>query len=64
MPCPENLIKNIAANKNVIDDIFEKKKQEKERSNVTKNANLKILISSIFFPTKIKRKLLNKVAEA
>ena len=40
------------------------KKQEKDRSNVTKNANLKILISSIFFPTQIKRKLLSNVAEA
>ena len=37
---------------------------EKERSKVTKNANLKILISTIFFPTQINRKLLNKVAEA
>ena len=51
-------------NKNVIDEIFEKKKHEKERSKVTKNANLKISISSIFFPTQIKRKLLSKVAEA
>ena len=64
IPCPENLIKNIAANKNVTDDIFEKIKHENERSNVTKNANLNILMSSIFFPTQIKRKLLNKVAEA
>ena len=64
IPCPENLIKNIAINKNKTDEIFEKKKQEKERSKVTKNANLKILISSIFFPTQIKRKLLSKVAEA
>ena len=51
-------------NKKAIEEIFEKKKHEKERSRVTKNANLKILISSIFFPTQIKRKLLNKVAEA
>ena len=64
MPCPENLIKNIEINKNVIEDILEKKKHEKERSNVTKNANLKILISSIFFPTHIKRKLLSNVAVA
>ena len=64
IPCPENLIKNIAMNKKEIDEIFEKKKHEKARSNVTKNANLKILISSIFLPTQIKRKLLNKVAEA
>ena len=54
----------MAINKNVIDEIFENKKHDKERSKVTKNANLKILISSIFFPTQIKRKLLNNVAEA
>ena len=54
----------MAINKNVIDEIFEKKKHEKERSKVTKNANLKIFISSIFFPTQIKKMLLNKVAEA
>ena len=47
-----------------MDDIFEKKKQEKDRSKVTQKANLKILISSIFFPTQIKRKLLSNVAEA
>ena len=64
IPWPENLIKKIAKNKNTIDDILEKKKQEKDRSRVTKKANLKIFISSIFFPTQIKRKLLNKVAEA
>ena len=64
IPCPENLIKKIAMNKKITEEIFEKKKQENERSNVTKKANLKILISSIFFPTQIKRKLLNKVAEA
>ena len=51
-------------NKKVIDEIFEKKKHDKDRSSVTKKANLKILISSIFFPTQIKRKLLSKVAEA
>ena len=54
----------MAINKNVIDEIFEKKKHEKESSKATKNANLKILISSIFLPTQIKRKLLSKVAEA
>ena len=64
IPCPENLIKNMAINKNTTDEIFEKKKHENESSKVTKNANLKISISSIFFPTQIKRKLLNKVAEA
>ena len=36
----------------------------KDKSIVTKNANLKILISSIFFPTQINKKLLNKVADA
>ena len=64
IPCPENLIKKIAINKKITDEIFEKKKQEKERSNVTKKANLNILISSIFFPTQINRKLLSKVADA
>ncbi len=41
-----------------------KKKEEKDKSIVTKNANLNILISSIFFPTQINKKLLNKVADA
>ena len=48
----------------MIDEILENKKHEKERSKVTKKANLKISISSIFFPTQIKIKLLSKVAEA
>ena len=47
-----------------MDDILEKKKQENERSNITKNANLRIFMSSIFFPTQINKKLLSKVAEA
>ena len=64
IPCPENLIKKIAINKKITEEIFEKKKQEKERSKVTKKANLNILISSIFFPTQISRKLLSKVADA
>ena len=64
IPWPENLIKKIAKNKNTTDDILEKKKHEKDKSRVTKKANLKMLISSIFFPTQIKRKLLSKVAEA
>jgi hypothetical protein len=34
-PCPENLIKKTAKNKKAIDDIFEKKKQEKDKSKVT-----------------------------
>ena len=64
IPWPENLIKKIAINRIVTDEIFEKKKLEKDKSKVTKNANLKILISSIFLPTQISKKLLNKVAEA
>ncbi len=47
-----------------MDDIIEKKKQEKDSSKVTYKANLNILMSSIFLPTQIKRKLLNNVAEA
>ena len=64
IPWPENLIKKIATNKKTIDEIFEKKKHENERSRVTKKANLKIFISSIFFPTQINKKLLSKVADA
>ena len=64
IPWPENLIKKIAINRKITDEIFEKKKQEKDRSNVTNNANLNILISSIFFPTHINKKLLSKVADA
>tara|TARA_A100001011_G_C13536734_1_gene526805 strand:+ start:252 stop:410 length:159 start_codon:yes stop_codon:yes gene_type:complete len=51
-------------NKKITEEIFEKKKQENERSNVTKKANLNIFISSIFFPTQINKKLLSKVADA
>jgi len=64
IPCPENLIKKIAIKKKITEEILEKKKQEKERSKVTKKANLNISISSIFFPTQISRKLLSKVADA
>ena len=63
-PCPENLIKNIATNKNATDDVLEKKKEEKDRSKITKIANLSTFTSSIFFPIHIKSKLLNKVADA
>ena len=42
IPCPENLIKKIAINKKITEEILEKKKQEKERSKVTKKANLNI----------------------
>ena len=64
MPCPENLIKKIPINNKDIDDIFEKKKDEKDSNKITNKANFEILMSSIFFPTQIKRKLLNKVADA
>ena len=63
-PCPENLIKNIATNKNATDDVLEKKKEEKDRSKITKIANLSTFTSSIFFPIHIRSKLLNKVADA
>ena len=43
---------------------LKKKNDEKESSKITINANLEILISSIFLPTHIKRKLLNNVADA
>ena len=46
------------------DEILEKKKQENDKSIVTKKANLNRLISSIFFPTHINKKLLSRVAEA
>ena len=64
MPWPENLIKKIPKNKNNIDEIIEKKKQENASSNITKKANLEIFISSIFLPTQINKKLLAKVADA
>ena len=63
-PCPENLIKNIATNKNATEDVLEKKKEEKDRSKITKIANLSTFTSSIFFPIHIRSKLLNKVADA
>ena len=63
-PCPENLIKNIATNKNATDDVLEKKKEEKDRSKITKIANLSTFTSSIFFPIHIRSKLLNRVADA
>ena len=51
-------------NKKTTEDIFENKKDENERSKITNNANLEMLISSIFLPTHIRIKLLNKVADA
>ncbi len=64
IPWPENLIKRIAKNKNITDEILEKKKQENASNTITKKANLEISMSSIFFPTQIKIKLLRSVAEA
>ena len=63
-PWPENLIKKIATNKKATDDILEKKKEEKDKSIVTKIANFITFTSSIFFPIHIKSKLLNRVADA
>ena len=57
-------LREIAINKKVIEEVFEKKKHEKDRRIVTRKANLNILISSIFFPTQINKKLLSKVADA
>ena len=63
-PCPENLIKKIATNRKAIDDVLEKKKEENDKSIVTKVANLSTFTSSIFFPIHIRSKLLNRVADA
>ena len=63
-PCPENLIKKIATNRKATEDVFEKKKEENDKSIVTKIANLSTFTSSIFFPTHIRSKLLNRVADA
>ena len=57
-------MRNIAINRINIYEILEKKKHEKDNNKITKDANLKILISSIFFPNQIKKILLSKVAEA
>ena len=61
-----DLLKEIgrAMNNNPVDEIFEKKKDENDNNKITKKANLEISMSSIFFPTQINKKLLNKVAEA
>ena len=63
-PCPENLIKKIATNRKATDDVLEKKKEENDKSIVTKIANLNTFTSSIFFPIHIRSKLLNRVADA
>ena len=57
-------MRKIAINKITIDEIFEKKKHENDKRIVTSDANLKISISSIFFPNQINIKLLNNVADA
>ena len=49
IPWPENLINNIAINKNDIDEILEKKKQEKASNKITNKANFEISMSSIFW---------------
>ena len=64
IPWPENLMRNIEINSIEIDVIFEKKKHENANNMITIKANLKTLISSIFFPNQIIRRLLNNVAEA
>ena len=63
-PCPENLIKKIAKNRKATEDVLEKKKDENDKSIVTKIANLSTFTSSIFFPIHIRSKLLNRVADA
>ena len=63
-PCPENLIKKIATKRKATEDVLEKKKEENDKSIVTKIANLSTFTSSIFFPIHIRSKLLNKVADA
>ena len=63
-PCPENLIKKIATNRKATEDVLEKKKEENDKSTVTKIANLSTFTSSIFFPIHIRSKLLNRVADA
>ena len=64
IPCPANLIKKIEINNKIKEEILEKKKHENYNIKITKRANLEILISSIFFPTQINKKLLVKVAKA
>ena len=44
--------------------IFEKIKHDIDNNKTTNIENFKILISSIFFPTQINKKLLSKVAIA
>ena len=51
-------------NKKATDEILEKKKDENDKSIVTKIANFNTFTSSIFFPIHIKSRLLNRVADA
>ena len=60
----KNLVSKSKVNSKDIEDIVEKKKHENASNKITKNENLTIPISSIFFPNQINKKLLNKVAEA
>ena len=64
IPWPENLIKKIEINKRVMEDIFEKKKQETDNNIITNNEYFKIFMSSIFLPIQINKKLLDKVDKA
>ena len=56
--------KNPQETKKIIDEIFEKIKQEADKNIITYDANFKIFTSSIFFPIQTKTILLNKVADA
>ena len=64
IPWPENLMRNIEINSIDIVEIFEKRKHENANNMITINANLEILISSIFFPNQIIIRLLSNVAVA
>ena len=64
IPWPENLIRKIDTNNKNKDEIFENTKQENASNIITINANFEILMSSIFFPSQINKRLLNKVAVA
>tara|TARA_B100001057_G_scaffold470398_1_gene531677 strand:+ start:698 stop:1114 length:417 start_codon:yes stop_codon:yes gene_type:complete len=63
-PCPDNLIKKIAKNKNITDEILENRKLEIDNRITTYDANFTIFMSSIFFPIQTKIKLLKSVADA
>jgi hypothetical protein len=57
-------LKKIAKNKNITDEILEKRKLEIDNRITTYDANFTIFMSSIFFPIQTKIKLLKSVAEA